>query len=429
MPPHNRRIAVIGLGYVGLPVAVAFGKSKVPTTGFDLNPTRIAELQRNVDRTREVEPADLVAAEIKFTANIDDLRDSDFYIVAVPTPVDNAQHPDLAALLSASKTVGSVLKKGDIVVYESTVYPGATEEDCVPVLETASGLKAGADFTVGYSPERINPGDREHRFETITKVVSGQDQPTLEAVAAVYGSVVKAGVFKAPTIKVAEAAKVIENAQRDLNIAFMNELSGICHLLGIDTGDVLAAAGTKWNFLQFSPGLVGGHCIGVDPYYLTHRAVRAGYHPEIILAGRRINDAAGFRVARECIRLLMKRGANRTGRVTMLGLTFKENVGDIRNSKAIDTLRELEGFGVEVQAADSHAEADELQHEYGVKLMPFDQLKPADAVILSVAHKDYLRGGWPMISRLLVDGKGLVLDVRGKLDRSKQPAGVELWRM
>jgi UDP-N-acetyl-D-galactosamine dehydrogenase len=429
MPPHNRRIAVIGLGYVGLPVAVAFGKSKVPTTGFDLNPTRIAELQRNVDRTREVEPADLVAAEIKFTANIDDLRDSDFYIVAVPTPVDNAQHPDLAALLSASKTVGSVLKKGDIVVYESTVYPGATEEDCVPVLETASGLKAGADFTVGYSPERINPGDREHRFETITKVVSGQDQPTLEAVAAVYGSVVKAGVFKAPTIKVAEAAKVIENAQRDLNIAFMNELSGICHLLGIDTGDVLAAAGTKWNFLQFSPGLVGGHCIGVDPYYLTHRAVRAGYHPEIILAGRRINDAAGFRVARECIRLLMKRGANRTGRVTMLGLTFKENVGDIRNSKAIDTLRELEGFGVEVQAADSHAEADELQHEYGVKLMPFDQLKPADAVILSVAHKDYLRGGWPMISRLLVDGKGLVLDVRGKLDRSKQPVGVELWRM
>jgi UDP-N-acetyl-D-galactosamine dehydrogenase len=429
MPPHNRRIAVIGLGYVGLPVAVAFGKSKVPTTGFDLNPTRIAELQRNVDRTREVEPADLVAAEIKFTANIDDLRGSDFYIVAVPTPVDNAQHPDLAALLSASKTVGSVLKKGDIVVYESTVYPGATEEDCVPVLETASGLKAGADFTVGYSPERINPGDREHRFETITKVVSGQDQPTLEAVAAVYGSVVKAGVFKAPTIKVAEAAKVIENAQRDLNIAFMNELSGICHLLGIDTGDVLAAAGTKWNFLQFSPGLVGGHCIGVDPYYLTHRAVRAGYHPEIILAGRRINDAAGFRVARECIRLLMKRGANRTGRVTMLGLTFKENVGDIRNSKAIDTLRELEGFGVEVQAADSHAEADELQHEYGVKLMPFDQLKPADAVILSVAHKDYLRGGWPMISRLLVDGKGLVLDVRGKLDRSKQPVGVELWRM
>ena len=300
--PHARKIAVIGLGYVGLPVAVAFARAGAPVIGFDIGATRIAELRAGHDRTREVEPADLAQPTLEYTDDATRLRAADFYIVTVPTPIDEARMPDLSAMLSASEIVGGALKRGDIVVYESTVYPGAVEEDCVPVLEKASGLKGGIDFTVGYSPERINPGDKQHRFETITKVVSAQDPATLDIVADVYGSVVKAGIHRAPSIKVAEAAKVIENTQRDLNIAFMNELSAIFHQLGIDTGDVLAAAATKWNFMKFQPGLVGGHCIGVDPYYLTYRAEKAGYRPEIILAGRRINDDMGQRVARECLR-------------------------------------------------------------------------------------------------------------------------------
>src|SRR6266567_7922984 len=305
---HYRKIAVIGLGYVGLPVAVAFARQGMPIIGFDTDERRVAGLKSGMDRTHEIEPGDLGHHCLRFTTDAADLSSADFYIVCVPTPIDQARRPDLTALLNASRTVGEVLKKGDIVVYESTVYPGATEEDCVPVLEQASGLSAGRDFTVGYSPERINPGDKAHRFETITKIVAGQDARTLDIIAAVYGSVVTAGLHRAPSIKVAEAAKVIENAQRDLNIAFMNELSAIFHELGIDTGDVLSAAGTKWNFLNFIPGLVGGHCIGVDPYYLTYRAQKAGYHPDVILAGRRINDSIGVRIVRECLRRLLKSG-------------------------------------------------------------------------------------------------------------------------
>jgi len=296
---HQRKIAVIGLGYVGLPVVVAFARSGISVIGFDIDRHRVAELSAGHDRTREVDPADLQLPSLAFTTDIKALHEADFFIVTVPTPIDDAFQPDLSAMLSASRTVGAALRRGDIVVYESTVYPRAVEEECVPVLEQASRLAVGLDFTVGYSPERINPGDKAHRFETIKKVVAGQDAKTLDVIAAVYGSVVQAGVHRAPSIKVAEAAKVIENTQRDLNIALMNELSAICQALGIDTGDMLEAAKTKWNFLPFFPGLVGGHCIGVDPYYLTHRAERAGYHPEVILAGRRINDGVGPRIARE----------------------------------------------------------------------------------------------------------------------------------
>jgi UDP-N-acetyl-D-galactosamine dehydrogenase len=425
---HGRRIAVIGLGYVGLPVAVAFARSGAPVIGFDIDRQRIEELRAGHDRTREVEPSALKQAPVVYECDPGPLKGADFFIVTVPTPIDTARRPDLSALLGASKTVGGTLKRGDIVVYESTVYPGAVEEDCMPVLEAASGLVGGRDFTVGYSPERINPGDKEHRFETITKVVSAQDARTLDIVAAVYGSVVKAGIHRAPSIKVAEAAKVIENTQRDLNIAFMNELSAIFQSLGIDTGDVLAAAATKWNFQKFYPGLVGGHCIGVDPYYLTFRAEKAGYHPEVILAGRRINDGTGQRVARECIRCLLRR--KRSGAiVTVLGLTFKENVPDTRNSKVVDIVRELQSFGLDVQVHDPLASADEAAHEYGIKLVELEKLAPADAVILAVAHEDYAAEGWALVRRLLRGGEGVVLDVKSRLDRSAKPDGIELWRL
>jgi UDP-N-acetyl-D-glucosamine/UDP-N-acetyl-D-galactosamine dehydrogenase len=424
---HGRKIAVIGLGYVGLPVAAAFARGRTPVIGFDIDSARVAELRAGEDRTREVDGVDLDRPGLTFTSDAAALRDADFFIVTVPTPIDAARRPDLTAMLAASRTVGAVLKRGDIVVYESTVYPGAVEEDCVPILEGCSGLKAGADFHVGYSPERINPGDRTHRFETIAKVVSAQDEATLQIVADVYGSVVTAGIHRAPSIKVAEAAKVIENTQRDLNIAFMNELSLIFQALDIDTGDVLAAAGTKWNFLPFSPGLVGGHCIGVDPYYLTYRAEKAGYHPQVILAGRRINDEMGRRIARECIRGLLRR-KGRSGTVTVLGMTFKENVPDIRNSRVIDIVRELRDFGIDVQIADPVADSAGVEEEYGVALTALDDLRPSDAVVLAVAHESYVTGGWRMIQRLLRDGEGLVLDVKMKLDRASKPAAIELWR-
>jgi UDP-N-acetyl-D-glucosamine/UDP-N-acetyl-D-galactosamine dehydrogenase len=425
---HGRRIAVIGLGYVGLPVAIAFARSNVPVVGFDIDPRRIAELQAGRDRTGEVESADLNHSSLVLSSDGEALSSADFYIVTVPTPVDAARRPDLGALLAASETVGRALRFGDIVVYESTVYPGATEEDCIPLLEKTSGLQAGRDFTVGYSPERINPGDKEHRFETIRKVVAAQDTRTLDIVASVYGSVVPAGIHKAPSIKAAEAAKVIENAQRDLNIAFMNELSAICHALQIDTTDVLTAAQTKWNFLPFTPGLVGGHCVGVDPYYLTHRAEKAGYHPEVILAGRRINDEVGKRIGRECLRLILK-GGKLPERVTVLGVTFKENVPDIRNSKVVDIIRELQSFGVAVQVHDPVADAEEARREYGIILTSDESLARADAVILAVPHQTYSSGGWPLISRLLKDGGGVVMDVKSKLDRGAAPAEVVLWRL
>jgi UDP-N-acetyl-D-galactosamine dehydrogenase len=389
---------------------------------------RVDELRAGQDRTHEVEPADLKSPSLRFTSDVAALAGSDFFIVTVPTPIDEARRPDLGAMLNASRAVGEVLKKGDIVVYESTVYPGAVEEECIPVLEQASTLKVGTDFGVGYSPERINPGDKKHRFETLTKVVSAQTAETLDVVAGVYGSVVTAGIHRAPSIRVAEAAKVIENTQRDLNIAFMNELSLIFQALEIDTGDVLAAAATKWNFLSFQPGLVGGHCIGVDPYYLTYRAEKAGHHAEVILAGRRINDDMGRRIARECVRGLLRR-KGRGSLVTILGMTFKENVPDIRNSRVIDIVRELQSFGITVQIADPMADAGAVADAYGVSLTNLDALKPADAIILAVAHDRYVAGGWSLVQRLLHEGSGLVLDVKMKLDRGSKPSGIELWRL
>jgi UDP-N-acetyl-D-glucosamine/UDP-N-acetyl-D-galactosamine dehydrogenase len=426
---HGRKVAVIGLGYVGLPVAAAFARGGSRVIGFDIDEVRVRELKAGHDRTREVDASDLKLPGLNLTSDPIELRGADFYIVTVPTPIDDARRPDLAAVIAASLSVGTALKTGDIVVYESTVFPGAVEEECVPILSKASGLKPGVDFAVGYSPERINPGDRQHRFETIVKVVSAQDAKTLDIVAGVYGSVVTAGIHRAPSIKVAEAAKVIENTQRDLNIAFMNELSLIFQALDIDTADVLAAARTKWNFLPFQPGLVGGHCIGVDPYYLTYRAEKAGYHPEVILAGRRINDGMGQRVARECVRGLLRRKMQNSGIVTVLGLTFKEDVPDTRNSRVIDIVRELRSFGLTVQLHDPLADAVDAKHEYGVTLTTLDALYPADAVILAVAHSDYVTGGWPLVQKLLAGGRGLVFDVKAKLDRATKPSGVELWRL
>ncbi len=426
---HNRIISVVGLGYVGLPVAVAFGMH-AETIGFDINETRLAELRDGIDRTNEVTRENLVAASVVYTSDTAVLARANFHIVAVPTPVDDAHQPDLTPVERASQTVAKALKVGDIVVFESTVYPGVTEDICVPILEKGSGLVCGRDFTVGYSPERINPGDKEHTFTKIKKVVSGQDAATLEVVAAVYGSVVTAGVYRAATIKVAEAAKVIENTQRDLNIALMNELSLIFDRMGIDTNDVLEAAGTKWNFLKFKPGLVGGHCIGVDPYYLTHKAEKLGYHSQVILAGRRINDGMGAYIAQQTIKQLICAGHD-VGKsiVTVFGLTFKENCPDLRNSKVIDVIRELQSFGVQVQVTDAEADSLEAQHEYGVSLTPLDQLVPAHAAIVAVAHHAYTAWGVADYQRLLLD-KPVVIDVKGICDQVQfRAAGISLWRL
>jgi UDP-N-acetyl-D-galactosamine dehydrogenase len=424
----NRTISVIGLGYVGLPVAVAFGK-KSRTIGFDVNPERIRELQEGHDRTAEVTSEELAGTDLLFTDSIDELRGADFHIVAVPTPVDDAKRPDLSLLVKASETVAKALKKGDIVVYESTVYPGATEEECVPVLEKVSGLSFGKDFTVGYSPERINPGDKEHTFTRIRKVVSGSDPATLEIVASVYESVVAAGVHRAASIKVAEAAKVIENTQRDLNIALMNELALIFDRLGIDTLDVLEAAGTKWNFLPFRPGLVGGHCIGVDPYYLTHKAEKIGYIPQVILAGRRINDGVGKFIAQRTIREMIHAGQNILGStVTVLGFTFKEDCPDIRNSKVIDIIRELQEYGISVQVNDPLADPHEVEHEYGLGIVPFEELQPAAAVVVAVAHRQYREMAVEEYHGLL-NGSVLV-DVKGIFQPGEMEAkGIRFWRL
>lgn len=425
---HNRKISVVGLGYVGLPVAVAFGR-QARTIGFDINGARIAELRAGHDGTNEVSAADLAATNVEFTADPQALRQADFHIVAVPTPVDEAKIPDLSPVLKASATVGAQLKRGDIVVFESTVYPGATEEECVPVLEQSSGLRCGEDFFIGYSPERINPGDTEHTFTKIMKVVSGQTPTVLDIVASVYGSVVTAGVHRATSVRVAEAAKVIENTQRDLNIALMNELALIFNRMGIDTRDVLAAAGTKWNFLRFDPGLVGGHCIGVDPYYLTHKAAVLGYIPQVILAGRSINDNMGRYVAQQAVKLMIREGSTVKGAtVTVLGLTFKEDVPDLRNTRVIDIVRELEDYGAEVQVLDPHAAAEEAIAEYGITLHHLEDAVPADAVILAVPHREYVAAGWAGIQRLLRGGRGPVLDVKARLAR-EVPDGIRLWRL
>ncbi len=424
----ERKVSVIGLGYVGLPVAVAFSRLG-EVIAFDINAGRIAALGNGDDATGEVSAKDLLAANLCLTTNAPDIAKADFHIVTVPTPIDGDNKPDLGPLMAASKTVGGALKKGDIVVYESTVYPGVTEDECVPVLESASGLKCGTDFTVGYSPERINPGDKEHRFETITKVVAGQDAATLETVAATYGAVVTAGVHKAPSIKAAEAAKVIENTQRDLNIALMNELSLIFGKMGIDTHDVLAAAGSKWNFLPFTPGLVGGHCIGVDPYYLTHKAEALGYHPQVILAGRRTNDAMGAHVANLVLDALAEAGTPAKGaRVTVLGLTFKEDVPDLRNSKVVDVIHTLLSAGAEVRVVDPVCDGAEAKAEYGLEPVSATKAGDADAVVLAVSHKEFMAEGWKLVSGLLSDG-GVVVDVKGVLLRDETPPGIKLIRL
>ncbi|MEO8341609.1 MAG: nucleotide sugar dehydrogenase [Nitrospirota bacterium] len=425
-----RKIAVVGLGYVGLPIAVAFGKRQ-RVIGFDINKAKISELQKGLDRTGELSAADLKATDVHYTCQSSDLKAADFIIVAVPTPINEALQPDLTALRTSSELIGANLSPGSIVVFESTVYPGATEEVCQPILEQASGMKCGVDFTLGYSPERINPGDKEHTLETIIKVVSAQDDASLEIVANTYALVVKAGIHRASSIKVAEAAKVIENTQRDLNIALMNELALIFHRLGIDTKSVLEAAGTKWNFLKFSPGLVGGHCIGVDPYYLTSKAESVGYHPQVILAGRRINNGMGKFVAEQTMKQLseLARPANDL-KVAVLGLTFKENVPDLRNSRVPDIIRELQEYGVQVLVHDPIARAEEAVEEYGIHLSKWDDLKDIDGLIVAVAHSQYATMGLQkLLKPLRSQREGVVIDVKCLLDQTKLPKTLKYWRL
>ena len=423
-------IAVVGLGYVGLPLAVEFGK-KQKTLGFDLSPQKVAAYRDFIDPTGEVATEDLRAAT-HLTCHTDPsvLKEADFIIVAVPTPVDDAHQPDLTPLVKSSETVGRNMKRGAIVVYESTVYPGATEEVCIPILERESGLEWKKDFFVGYSPERINPGDKERTVTKIVKVVSGDTPKTLETVAQVYGSVITAGVCPASSIKVAEAAKVIENTQRDLNIALMNELAVIFHKIGIDTLEVLKAAGTKWNFLPFRPGLVGGHCIGVDPYYLTHKAEMLGYHPQVILAGRRINDGMGKYVAEQTVKNMIASGSSIKGAdVVVLGLTFKENCPDLRNSKVIDVIRELQSYGCKVHVHDPVAESAEAEHEYGVSLCAWDALPQAQAIVAAVAHQQYLDMPVADLLQKLSPG-GVFSDVKSAYDPAAlEAAGAVVWRL
>jgi UDP-N-acetyl-D-galactosamine dehydrogenase len=424
----NRRISVIGLGYVGLPVATTFARTGAPVVAFDIDPRRIAELASGHDRTGEVSSDDLKAKSLNFTSRTADLRQADFFIVTVPTPIDASKQPDLEPLRKASTTIAAALKKGDIVVYESTVYPGVTEDVCVPVLEQASGLKWKADFNVGYSPERINPGDKERRFDNILKIVSGDTPETLDIVDQVYRSVVTAGTHRAESIRVAEFAKVLENTQRDVNIALINEIALICDRLGVDTQDVLKAAGTKWNFLPFRPGLVGGHCIGVDPFYIAHKAEEVGYHPHVIHSGRRVNDGMGVHVASRVARSIMRRATDGRPVVTVLGATFKENVPDIRNTRVVDIVRELEDFGITVQLHDPEADGDLLHEEYGLTLTPLEAMKPADALVLAVAHRKYREAGWDLVKSLVKPG-AFVADVPALLDRAAAPADVILWRL
>ncbi|HRD33065.1 MAG TPA: nucleotide sugar dehydrogenase [Rhodocyclaceae bacterium] len=423
-------IAVIGLGYVGLPLAVEFGK-KYRTLGFDLSAEKVAAYKNFVDPTGEVSSEDLRAAT-QLTCHTDPsvLVEADFIVVAVPTPVGEAHQPDFTPLVKSSQTVGRNLKRGAIVVYESTVYPGATEEVCIPILERESGLKWKEDFFVGYSPERINPGDKERTVTKIVKVVSGDTSETLAKVQEIYGSVIVAGVYPASSIKVAEAAKVIENTQRDLNIALMNELSLIFHRIGIDTVEVLKAAGTKWNFLPFRPGLVGGHCIGVDPYYLTHKAEMLGYHPEVILAGRRINDGMGKFIAEQTVKELIQAGHSIKGcDVIVLGLTFKENCPDLRNSKVIDVIHELESFGCKVHVHDPVAEPAEAEHEYGVKLLAWEALPKSPAIVAAVSHQHYLGLSTEKLLEKLSDS-GVFVDVKSCFDQAAlAKAGAKVWRL
>jgi UDP-N-acetyl-D-galactosamine dehydrogenase len=421
------KLAVIGLGYVGLPIALEFAR-QIKVVGFDINPERIALMQRNIDPSNELTASDFDNRDITFTADINDLKDVTFFIVAVPTPIDDANLPNLKPLLGASSTVGKVLKKGDYVVFESTVYPGCTEEDCIPVLERESGLKFREDFSVGYSPERINPGDKEHTLQNVIKVVSGDGPESLDEIAKTYELVVTAGVHRASSIKVAEAAKIIENTQRDVNIALINELSIIFNKLHINTFEVLEAAGTKWNFLKFSPGLVGGHCIGVDPYYLTHKAQQAGYHSKVINSGRYVNDSMGFYVGKQTVKRIIAQGKHiQDARVLVMGATFKEDVSDIRNSKIIDVVSELKSFQVSVDLIDPHASSEEMMHEYGVGLIAKPEAGAYDAIIVAVNHREYKEMTEADFKHLLKDGRGVFVDVKG-IFRNKI-ADLEYWSL
>ncbi|MBC2304043.1 nucleotide sugar dehydrogenase [Listeria booriae] len=422
----TRKIAVVGLGYVGLPVAVAFGQ-KQEVVGFDINEERIAALKKHYDSTNEVTSENLQKANVAYTTDAKELRECDFIIVAIPTPITDDKQPNLAPLISVSETIGANLSKGTIVVYESTVYPGVTEEECIPVLEKYSKLKAGQDFYVGYSPERINPGDKKNTFSTINKIVSGQTEQITEIIYKTYKTVIQAEVFKASSIKVAEAAKVIENTQRDLNIALMNEFAMIFDRLDIDTKEVLTAAKTKWNFLPFSPGLVGGHCISVDPYYLTHKAQQLGYDPHMILAGRRINDGMSHFIVSSLIKKMIEADLPiKNSVVTILGVTFKEDVPDVRNSKVMDIISELKRYGIQVQIADSMMEVEGIKMED--KLVPFEELKPSQAVILAVPHQQYISSGWETIEKLVFPN-GILMDVKGALNSEKKPANIHYWRL
>jgi UDP-N-acetyl-D-galactosamine dehydrogenase len=422
------RVAVVGLGYVGLPLVVALSR-KFPVVGFDISSARVSSLKSGIDATGEVAPEELKASNIRVTDSAADLAGSNIFIVTVPTPIDQANRPDFGALLKACELIGPVLSPGGIVVFESTVYPGVTEEICAPALEAASGLKSGVDFKLGYSPERINPGDREHPLEKITKVVAGEDEATLARLVEVYGSVIEAGIHQASSIKVAEAAKVIENTQRDLNIALMNELSKICDRLGIRTADVLAAAGTKWNFLKFYPGLVGGHCIGVDPYYLTAKAEQLGYHPEVILSGRRVNDSMGAYVAQRTVKMLAERGHAIVGqRVGILGFTFKENVPDIRNSKVVDIYRELREFGLEPLVHDPMADAETVRRAYDVELCDLDSFSDLAALVYAVPHAAYDELDGDALSRM-IRPDGILIDIKSRADRQTLRPDLRYWSL
>jgi UDP-N-acetyl-D-galactosamine dehydrogenase len=425
----NERIAVIGLGYVGLPVALAFARKFPGTVGFDVHREKVDELRRGFDRNREQAQSVLASTSLTMTSDPADLQGCTFFIVAVPTPVDRNNVPDLSPVERASETVGRAMGPGAVVVYESTVYPGVTEDVCGPILERVSGLRRGVDFKLGYSPERINPGDKEHTLERITKVVAGEDAETLERVAGAYGAIIDAGVHRAPSIKVAEAAKVIENTQRDLNIALMNELSIIFEKIGIRTVDVLAAAGTKWNFLKFKPGLVGGHCIGVDPYYLTMKAQQLGYQPEVILAGRRINNSMGSHIAQKVVKMLIEADITVKGaRVGVLGLTFKEDCSDIRNSKVPDIAKELRQFGIEPIMHDPLATSSDAMHEYGLKLSAMEEMSRLDTLVLAVSHKWYLELGQKRLLEMVRDG-GVVMDVKGVLNPAGMPRGLRYFSL
>jgi len=425
----TRKISVIGLGYVGLPVAVAFG-ARQPVVAFDINPHRIQQLKEGLDNTGEIERSILQNAQLNLTLNAADLKQADFHIITVPSPINQAKHPDFSHLISASSLLGPHLKVGDIVVYESTVYPGATEERCIPILEKASGLRSGVDFFVGYSPERINPGDKEKTFTTIKKIVSAQTPESLDIVAAVYSQVVQAGVHRVSSIKVAEAAKVIENTQRDINIALINELALIFNKLGLDTEEILIAAGTKWNFLPFKPGLVGGHCIGVDPYYLTHKAIECGVHPEVILAGRRINDNMGKYIAEQTVKQLSRLGKKiKDAKIGILGLTFKENCTDIRNSRVIDIVAELQSYHMDVMVHDPNANHEHVAKEYGIQLTTWEQLQELDALILAVAHDEFKKLDHIEFSNKLAHPK-LLIDVKSVLKHQALAAhDVKVWRL